>query len=277
MNSTEYRIRLPAVAGQFYPDDPAELDQMVSGYMQEAAGRAPQNAAPKAIIAPHAGYVYSGPVAASAYAALAPLRGKIKRVVLLGPSHRVGFRGIAASSADAFRTPLGDIPADANAISLAVELLPDVGYLDEAHAQEHSLEVHLPFLQKELGEFSLLPFVVGQAEPEDIAALLELYMADPDTLIVVSSDLSHYHSYDTARQIDHETAHRIEDLDYRHISSDQACGASPLRGLLLAAQQHNLTPVAVDLRNSGDTAGDKSRVVGYGSWLFYPAEHRQAA
>ena len=277
MNSTEYRIRLPAVAGQFYPDDPAELDQMVSGYMQEAAGRAPQNAAPKAIIAPHAGYVYSGPVAASAYAALAPLRGKIKRVVLLGPSHRVGFRGIAASSADAFRTPLGDIPADANAISLAVELLPDVGYLDEAHAQEHSLEVHLPFLQKELGEFSLLPFVVGQAEPEDIAALLELYMADPDTLIVVSSDLSHYHSYDTARQIDHETAHRIEDLDYRHISSDQACGASPLRGLLLAAQQHNLTPVAVDLRNSGDTAGDKSRVVGYGSWLFYPAEKREAA
>ncbi len=272
MNSTEYRVRPAAVAGQFYPQDPATLDHMISGFLSEAKVHAP----PRAIIAPHAGYVYSGPVAASAYASLAPLRGKIRRVVLLGPSHRVGFHGIAASTADVFRTPLGDIPVDADAIATAVELLPDVGYLDEAHAQEHSLEVHLPFLQKELGEFSLLPFVVGQAEPEDVAALLNMYITDPETLIVVSSDLSHYHSYNTARQIDSETARKIEAMDYRDISSEQACGAFPLRGLLMSAREHNLTPVEVDLRNSGDTAGDKSRVVGYGSWLFYPSQNREA-
>lgn len=273
MNSTEYRVRPPAVAGQFYPDDPAALDRMISSYLSEAKVHAP----PRAIIAPHAGYIYSGPVAASAYASLAPLRGKIRRVVLLGPSHRVGFHGIAASSADVFRTPLGDIPVDADAIATAVELLPDVGYLDEAHAQEHSLEVHLPFLQKELGEFSLLPFVVGQAEPEDVAALLDLYITDPETLIVVSSDLSHYHDYATAREIDSETASRIDSMDYQNISSEQACGAFPLRGLLLAARQHNLTPLEVDLRNSGDTSGDKARVVGYGSWLFYPSRSQVAA
>jgi len=263
------------VAGTFYPVDPVVLTRDIGDYMRRAD--VPPIANVKAIIAPHAGYVYSGPVAASAYAALAPLRGKIKRVVLLGPAHRVGFRGIAASSARAFRTPLGDIPIDTGALDAIIGAVPNVGYLDEAHAQEHSLEVHLPFLQKTLGQFKLLPFVVGQAQPEEVAALLEPFMDDPRTLIVVSSDLSHYQPYESARAIDAETAARIAQLDYRHIAPDQACGAFPVRGLLLAAKKHDLTPVEVDLRNSGDTAGDKSHVVGYGSWLFYPAEKREAA
>lgn len=260
-------IRPPAVAGMFYPGNPGVLDKMVSDFLLDA----PVNPPPRAIIAPHAGYSYSGPIAASAYASLAPLRGKIKRVVLLGPSHRVGFHGIAASSADYFQTPLGDIAVDVEAIQSVVEALPAVGFLDEAHAQEHSLEVHLPFLQKVLGDFKLLPFVVGQAEPEEIAQLLDIFVDDPETLIVVSSDLSHYHDYEMAQEIDTETAQKIEHLDYQHIAPEQACGAFPVRGLLLSARKHGLTPVVVDLRNSGDTSGDKSRVVGYGSWLFYPA------
>ncbi len=277
MKKRDYRVRPAAVAGQFYPGDSATLDEAVSGYLQEAAARTAQKGEPKAIIVPHAGYVYSAAVAASAYTALAALKGKIKRVILLGPAHRVGFRGIAASSADLFRTPLGDIPVDTTTLKKLIASLPEVGYLDEAHVDEHSLEVHLPFLQKELGQFKLLPFVVGQAEPEEVAALLEPFMDDPSSLIVISSDLSHYHEYLSAQRIDAATAEKINQLDYQHISPQEACGAYPLRGLLLAASRHGLKPRQVDLRNSGDTAGDKSRVVGYGAWLFYPADNREVA
>jgi AmmeMemoRadiSam system protein B len=253
----------------FYPADPATLAAEIDAFLAEA--KPPPGPVPKAIIAPHAGYVYSGPVAASAYASLAPLRGTIRRVVLLGPSHRVGFRGIAASSADVFRTPLGDIPLDREAAAECTEVVPALGYLDQAHEQEHSLEVHLPFLQKVLGEFRLLPLVVGQAQPEEVAAVLERFVDDPESLLVVSSDLSHYLDYDSARAVDAETARAIAALDVRHITPERACGAYPVRGLLLAAKRHGLVPVQVDLRNSGDTAGDRRRVVGYGSWLFYPA------
>lgn len=275
MKTNNIHIRPAAVAGQFYPADTATLDEMISTYLQQANTDTSEQL-PRALIVPHAGYVYSGPVAASAYAALAPLRGKIKRVVLLGPAHRVGFSGIAASSADAFRTPLGDIPLDTETLKTLSATLPNVGYLDEAHAQEHSLEVHLPFLQKVLGQFKLLPFVVGEAEPEDVAALLEVFIDDPQTLLVISSDLSHYHDYQSAQRIDTQTAQKIRRLDYQYISPQEACGAYPVRGLLLAAQKHGLVPHEVDLRNSGDTAGDRSHVVGYGAWLFYPETQQRA-
>ncbi len=259
------RIREPAVAGLFYPADPHELHTLIQGFLTATdTGEAP----PKAIIAPHAGYVYSGPVAASAYAALAPLRGQVQRVVLLGPSHRVGFIGLALSSADYFRTPLGDIALDRTAMAQLRDL-PQVVQLDEAHQLEHSLEVHLPFLQEVLGEFTLVPLVVGDAEAEEVGAVLERLWGGPETLIVISSDLSHYHDYQTARQLDSATSRAIEQLRYEDLAYDDACGRNPVRGLLLAARHLGLHAKVVDLRNSGDTAGPRDSVVGYGAYLFH--------
>lgn len=263
-----HKIRQPAVAGLFYPADPIQLRQMVQEFLRGAksGGGMP----PKAIIAPHAGYIYSGPVAASAYARLAPLRGVVSRVVLLGPSHRVGFLGLAASSADEFRTPLGGIPLDRTAID-SLAALPQVHTLDEAHSMEHSLEVHLPFLQEVLGGFSLVPLVVGDAAPREVEEVLEQLWGGPETLIVISSDLSHYHDYATAQALDHATAQAIEHLRYQDLRSEGACGRNPVRGLLLAAQRLGLKADTVDLRNSGDTAGPRDSVVGYGAWLFHEA------
>ncbi|PKM44169.1 MAG: AmmeMemoRadiSam system protein B [Gammaproteobacteria bacterium HGW-Gammaproteobacteria-1] len=259
------KIRQPAVAGLFYPADAIQLRRMVQGFLREAHGG--EGTAPKAIIAPHAGYIYSGPVAAAAYARLAPLRGVVTRVVLLGPSHRVGFLGLASSSADFFRTPLGDIPLDRGAIA-GLDGLPQIHALDEAHAMEHSLEVHLPFLQEVLGDFNLVPLVVGDAAPREVEEVLEHLWGGPETLIVISSDLSHYHDYATAQSLDHATAQAIEQLRYQDLHSEGACGRNPVRGLLLAAQHFGLKADTVDLRNSGDTAGPRDSVVGYGAWLF---------
>ena len=188
-------------------------------------------------------------------------------MVLLGPSHRVGFEGLALSSADFFRTPLGDVPLDAVARQQLASL-PQVRVRDEAHLLEHSLEVHLPFLQEVLGEFSLVPLVVGDASAEEVDAVLELLWGGAETLVVVSSDLSHYHSYDRAREMDRDTSQAIEELRYRDLDYDDACGRNPVRGLLLAADRHGLGGHTVDLRNSGDTAGPRDRVVGYGAYLF---------
>jgi MEMO1 family protein len=258
-------IREPAVAGMFYPDDPATLHRMIDGYLSEAAtDTAPP---PKAIIAPHAGYIYSGPVAASAYARLHPIRQQISRVALLGPSHRVAFAGLAASSAMRFRTPLGDIPLDTAAIDALVDL-PQVHLLDQAHLQEHSLEVHLPFLQESLEHFQLIPLVVGDATAEEVAEVLERLWGGNETLIVISSDLSHYHDYATARQLDSNTAMAIEELKPEGISSDGACGRNPVKGLLLLARRKGMQVETLDLRNSGDTAGPRDQVVGYGAWAF---------
>ncbi|BAN68678.1 conserved hypothetical protein [endosymbiont of unidentified scaly snail isolate Monju] len=275
------QIRMPNVAGMFYPAEP----ELLVRTLDEMLGRARVHVEPppKAVIAPHAGYVYSGPVAASAYAALRPLAGRIERVVVLAPSHRVAFRGIAASTAEAFRTPLGDIPVDSEAIEAATRLpgypatrlpgypatrLPGVGYLDEAFEGEHALEVQLPFLQRVLGDFRLLPFIVGDANPETVANLLDTLWGGDETLIVISSDLSHYHDYATARSLDERTTARIEALDL-HIGHDDACGSRPIRGLLLAARKHGLHAETLDLRNSGDTAGPRDRVVGYGAYVFH--------
>ena len=256
-------IREPAVAGQFYPEDPAELSALINRFLQEAACQ--HEAAPKAIIVPHAGYVYSGAVAASAYACLSPYRDVYSRIVLLGPCHRVPVAGMAVSGADAFRTPLGDVPVDRE--SIAALASRGISTFEPSHRYEHSLEVQLPFLQMVLGEFSIVPVVVGEARPQAVANLLEALWGGPETLIVISSDLSHYLDYDTACARDSATCHRIEQLD-TGIGYDDACGATPVRGLLMAAKHHGMHARTLDLRNSGDTEGDRDFVVGYGAWMF---------
>jgi AmmeMemoRadiSam system protein B len=261
-------IRRPAVAGSFYPEGRVELGEVVERHLADArAARsdAAGDAGVKALIAPHAGYVYSGPIAASAYARVAP--DGVERVVLLGPAHRVPLRGAAAPEDEAFATPLGTVPVDAEAVARASSLRQVVRD-DRPHRLEHSLEVHLPFLQKVLGPFSLVPFVVGDADPEQIAELIELLWGGDETLVVVSSDLSHYEEYETARRMDAATSRAIEKLEPEAISYDQACGRIPVQGLLLSARRHGLHARAVDLRNSGDTAGPRDRVVGYGSYVF---------
>ena len=259
-------IRTPAVAGQFYPADPAQLHAQVQQFLSQV--EPPVESPPKAIIVPHAGYIYSGPVAASAYARLKAARDSIRRVVLLGPSHRVGFRGIAASAMRAFATPLGQLSVDQAAVE-QIQSLPEVGILEQAHAQEHSLEVHLPFLQEVLGDFSLVPLVVGDASPAEVGAVLEALWGGPETLIVISSDLSHYHDYQTARQMDNATSQAIEALRFEAIGYEQACGRNPVNGLLWVARRKNLHSETIDLRNSGDTAGPRHQVVGYGAYVFH--------
>jgi AmmeMemoRadiSam system protein B/AmmeMemoRadiSam system protein A len=253
----------------FYPADAAELDATVRAMLAEAGGdiRAEAPGRPKAIIAPHAGYVYSGPVAASAYACLRPIAGEIRRVVLIGPAHRVRLEGIAVSAAEAFTTPLGPVPVDTAAVA-AISTLPQVTRLEPAHADEHCLEVHLPFLQEILGTFSIVPMLVGRASGEEVAEVLERLWGGPETLIVVSSDLSHYLDYDSARRLDAETTRAIEALSPDEIGYEQACGRVPVAGLLELARRRGLVVTTLDLRNSGDTAGDRRRVVGYGAWLF---------
>lgn len=267
-------IRQPAVAGMFYPHQPARLKQVVDEFIAKAAS--PEAPVPKAIIAPHAGYPYSGPVAASAYARLAPARGLVRRVVLIGPSHRVPFRGIAATEATAYATPLGNVPVDREAVARALRL-PGVGLLEAAHLGEHSLEVQLPFLQEALGDFSLVPLVAGDADAQTVARVLEALWDGPETLIVVSSDLSHYLDYDSARRIDATTTRAIERLDPDGIGGEQACGRVPIRGLLAVAKQRGLRVETLDLRSSGDTAGPRDAVVGYGAWAFYESETASGA
>jgi MEMO1 family protein len=258
-------IRQPAVAGQFYPQDAKELTNLLKDLF--ASSRFCQVSGVKAIIVPHAGYIYSGEVAASAYQTLIPQIPKIKRVILLGPAHRVGFHGIATTSASHFSTPLGDIVIDRSAIT-SIESLPQVQQLDQAHTLEHSLEVQLPFLQNLLDEFTLVPLVVGDCNSQQVSEVLELLWGGEETLIVISSDLSHYHSYDDAMRQDQKTSESIVNMQPEKIDFDDACGRIPIKGLLISATQHHLKPQQVDLRNSGDTAGGKDRVVGYGAYIF---------
>lgn len=268
MANTELnRTRAPAVAGSFYPADPVELELAVRGYLA-AVPQAPEPCrAPKALIVPHAGFVYSGPVAASGYARIASLRNEVRRVALLGPSHRLALRGLAVPDADAFATPLGAVALDRQAID-RLRNLRQVQLLDAAHRAEHSLEVQLPFLQVLLAEFSLVPLSVGDATAEEVAEVIEQLWGGSETLIVVSSDLSHYYDYETARKLDAATSRAIEALDPGRLDSESACGRVPARGLLLAAKRHALAVETIDLRSSGDTAGSRREVVGYGSYVF---------
>jgi len=266
------KVRAPAVAGMFYSAATAELAREVRALLARAApSTASASAPPKAIIAPHAGYIYSGPIAATVYARLAPARRQIKRVMLLGPAHRVPLCGLALPSAREFATPLGAVPLDAAAIE-QIAALPQVTTSANAHAFEHGLEVQLPFLQTVFEEFSLVPLVVGDAGAEEVAQVLDVLWGGDETLIVISSDLSHYLNYADAQAIDRATAQAILDLS-THISHRQACGGTPVNGLLLAARRRGLRPELLDLRNSGDTAGDRQRVVGYGAFAFYETSH----
>lgn len=258
-------IRKPAVAGMFYPAEAGELHQMVQGFLGQAH---PHGPVPKAIIAPHAGYIYSGPVAASAYARLLAARENIERVVLLGPSHRVAFAGLAVSSAEYFATPLGKITVDTEALA-SIDDLPQVVHLDQAHALEHSLEVHLPFLQETLETFTLVPLVVGDASADEVDEVLERLWGGPETVVVVSSDLSHYHDYASAQRMDQATSRAIERLEPAAIGYEDACGRNPVNGLLHVAKRLGLQAHTIDLRNSGDTAGPRDQVVGYGAYVFH--------
>jgi MEMO1 family protein len=272
MIATVTQIRPPAVAGSFYPAAKDALSREVAALLESAASR--EADAPKALIAPHAGYVYSGPVAAKAYARLAPARGRIKRVVLLGPAHRVAVDGLALPEALGLATPLGVVPVDREALQ-SISSLPQVSESRLAHAPEHSLEVHLPFLQTVLGTFAVVPLVVGQASPEEVAEALDQVWGGDETLIVVSSDLSHYLTYAQAQATDRETVRTILSRQPR-LNHHQACGATPVNGLLMVASRRGLRPELLDLRNSGDTAGDHSRVVGYASIGFLEASARVA-
>ena len=255
----------PCVAGQFYPADPAELQKMIGDFLAKANKF--EFEIPKAIIVPHAGYIYSGQIAATAYAILTKFKEKIKKVVLVGPAHRASFAGIAATTMDFFETPLGQISVDKNALEPVLSF-PFVSINDIAYSTEHSLEVQLPFLQIILSDFKIVPFLVGDADPFSIAKVLTALWGEDDTLIVISSDLSHYYDYDTAKSMDLKVAKAIEELKPEKISVENACGRLPIQGLLIAAKEFGLNAKILDVRNSGDTAGSKDRVVGYGAFYF---------
>lgn len=259
-------IRQAAVAGTFYPAHALPLAQQIDTFLSAVEARPHQP--PKALMVPHAGYIYSGPIAATAYARLRPLREQIQRVVLLGPTHRVAFNGLAASSAQAFASPFGEVLLEQTAIQ-ALLRLPQVQVFDQAHAQEHSLEVHLPFLQHMLADFRLIPLLVGQTSPAEVAQVLEQLWGGAETLIVISSDLSHYQNYASAQQRDAATSQAIENLDENILSGSDACGCYPLNGLLHIAKAKGMQVETLDLRNSGDTAGSKDAVVGYGAYAFH--------
>lgn len=264
----DVRVRPPAVAGAFYPAEPSVLATLIDGLLAQAThDDTRSDRPPKALIVPHAGYVYSGAIAASAYARLLPFRGRITRAVLLGPAHRVWIEGLALPDADALDTPLGRMRV--------VEIRdPAVSISRHAHAQEHALEVHLPFLQRVLGDVDVLPLVVGAAPDEMVARVIEHAWGDASTIVIISSDLSHYHDWDDATRRDARAAGQIEALG-PPLTHEQACGATPINGLLLVAQRKGLRVERLDLRNSGDTAGPRDRVVGYGAFAFY--EHGAAA
>ncbi|MCX8005322.1 MAG: AmmeMemoRadiSam system protein B [Burkholderiaceae bacterium] len=262
------QVRPPAVAGLFYPAEQAALRAQVTGLLAAAT---PAAGRPKMLIAPHAGYVYSGPTAAHAYALLAPYRDEIRRVVLLGPAHRVWVDGVAVPSAQRFATPLGEVPLDHETLA-RLRTLPDVIESDRAHAAEHALEVQLPFLQTVLADFVLVPLAVGDMASERLAALLQDLWGGDETLIVISSDLSHYHPYRQAQSLDRQTVARILALQ-EGLHPEQACGATAINAAILAARVAGLRPRLLDLRNSGDTAGDRGRVVGYCAVAFEPDAH----
>jgi MEMO1 family protein len=259
------RIRRAAVAGSFYPRDPDRLHAIVDELL--ATATCVPVAAPKAIIAPHAGFIYSGPVAATAFAPLKRHAAAIARVVLIGPAHYVPFRGIALPTVDAFETPLGIVPVARDAAAALADL-PSVARADAPHAPEHALEVELPFLQAVLRSFDLIPLLVGDASPEEVARVLDRLWGGPETLIVVSSDLSHFHAYETARRLDAVTAALIERGDWASLGPDKACGYLAVAGLLIEANRRGLRLQRLSLLNSGDTARTRDGVVGYGAWIM---------
>lgn len=264
-------VRPPAVAGRFYPDDPAALRDMLEEYLGAASSPGPTDRLPKAAIAPHAGYPYSGPIAAFAYSHLKPIAKRTRRVVLIGPAHYVAFPGLAVSGATAFACPLAEVPVDRQAVQQLLEL-PIAHVHEKAHQPEHGLEVHLPWIAHCLGAAGPMPAIVpilcGQVQASQVAQALTLLWGGDETAIIVSSDLSHYLDYDAAKKLDTATSAAIEALEPHRIGPDQACGQLAIQGLLLLAAQKGLTARTLDQRSSGDTAGPRQQVVGYGAYLF---------
>ncbi|MAI11603.1 MAG: hypothetical protein CBD27_05975 [Rhodospirillaceae bacterium TMED167] len=271
----ESLVRQPAVAGTFYPSNPTELAATVQFYLSQAKEKIGTACLipPKAIIVPHAGYVYSGLTAAAAYNSLRMQSDKITRVIMMGPCHRVGIAGLALPSTQAFSTPLGSVPVDTDATAKIIRL-DQVKIFNETHKNDHALEVHLPFLQTILTSFSIVPLIVGQAAPSDVAEVLDLLWGGEETLILISSDLSHYQSYKDAQKVDDFTRQAIEQLDAQALGDQQACGRHSIKGLMEVARKRGLRVSTADVRNSGDTAGAKDKVVGYGSWLFSYASEK---
>lgn len=273
---SEPRVRHAAVAGSFYPRDTSVLKESLRRLLAAAPAPGVGITRPKALVVPHAGYVYSGPIAASAYAQLRAPGPAVERVILLGPSHTVAHAGLALPDADFFVTPLGAVPLDGQLVARAREL-PQVTVSGAAHQREHALEVQLPFLQAQLGDFYLVPLTVGHATPEDVAVVLEALWGGPETLLVCSTDLSHYLPYGEACALDRRTATQVLGLDAHGLRREQACGCTPLAGLLLEAARRDLSVSLLDLRNSGDTAGDPERVVGYGAFALHEPTRASAA
>jgi len=260
------KTRSPAVAGMFYPADPAKLRRQIDSFFIEDSNLA---SVPKALIVPHAGYIYSGMVAASAYERILPAKDNISRIVLLGPSHRVPLYGLAAPEVERFQTPLGEVDLDTSLIRQLVNSFSQVQISDLAHEEEHSLEVQLPFLQSVLADFYLVPLVVGDASEEQVAEVINHLWGEKDCCIVISSDLSHFHTYEQAKHLDLETAKTIESLEGSELPDHSACGRIPIAGMLSVARQRKMRIERFDLCNSGDTAGDHHQVVGYGAWGLF--------
>jgi AmmeMemoRadiSam system protein B len=259
-------VRPPIVAGRFYPSDADELRNLIQGFL--AAAHCPEEEVrPKALIVPHAGYPFSGPVAASGYAWLVPTSSETRRVVLLGTCHSPGIDGLVTTSASAFLTPLGTVEVDAELVEEALGF-DQVQTDDPAQNRDHALEVQLPFLQVVFESFTIAPFLVGRCAASAVAEVLEALWGGESTLIVVSSDLSHHLTYEQAQQLDRHSAAAIEQLDEKALGPRSACGRHAIAGLLHASRDHKLVCRRLDLRSSGDTAGPRDRVVGYGSWVF---------
>ena len=257
-------VRPPAVAGSFYPASAGTLSALVDRLLA-GASPVPPGPCPKALIVPHAGYVYSGPIAASAFALLAPHAATIERIVLLGPAHTMRVAGLVSPDATRMATPLGEITVD----QAALDTVPEVAASRAAHAREHSLEVELPFVQRVVPRARIVPLAVGHARPEEVAHVLRELWGGPETVVLISSDLSHYMPYDTGRELDVNTAARIVALATEPLDGEQACGAAGINGLLAVARERGLRAELVDLRSSGDTAGPRGEVVGYGAFAFY--------
>ncbi len=261
------KIKMPNVAGSFYPADRADLSAVLDQCFAHSKQAEQITDKLRAIVAPHAGYIYSGSVAASAYNNLEKIKDQIKTVVILSPSHFFGFAGIALSDVSHFRTPLGDIEVD-HGLQQVILDFPQIQVRPEAFEREHALEIHLPLLQTVLENFKIIPMIVGQTSPEEVQSVIQA-LDQEGVFFVVSSDLSHFHNYETCQNLDSKTTKAIEEKSIDNIGGNDACGYYPLRGLLSWANDKNLNIKNIDLRNSGDTAGDKSRVVGYGSYLVY--------
>lgn len=264
--------RAPAVSGLFYNDSPISLRRQVLEFLAAASSAedrsATKNSELKAVVVPHAGYIYSGPVAAFAYKEIQKEAAHFKKIVLIGPSHHVPFQGVAVPKMNTFATPLGSVSVDLSLKQIALNF-SFVIENDEPHRKEHSLEVQLPFLQVALKKFSILPIVIGQASATDLTQLLYKLCTEKDVLIVISSDLSHYLPYNIAQKRDLNTIDHILHFEPEKIEYDDACGRQGIQAFLHYAQSKKLIPILFNYKNSGDTAGDKSQVVGYCSIGFY--------